>query len=116
MAGLRVAADFEIMSDSKWAIGAAQHELAPTAHADLAAWTAALVEAHRRQRRVTFTHIKGHAGRPWNESADAIAGHGVAGRLNAPTVGKLLGPGGGREASIALPAIAELAGGLWEGP
>eukprot|EP00969_Alexandrium_andersonii_P105861 4670523-Alexandrium_andersonii.AAC.1 len=72
------------MSDSKWAIGAAQRELTPTAHSHLAAWTAALVEAHRRRRRVSFTHIKGHAGHPWNELADAIAGHVVGGRLNAP--------------------------------
>eukprot|EP00969_Alexandrium_andersonii_P326076 14408027-Alexandrium_andersonii.AAC.1 len=55
------------MSDSQWAIGAAQRELTPSAHVDLAAWTASLVEAHRRGRPVRFTHIKGHAGHPWNE-------------------------------------------------
>eukprot|EP00969_Alexandrium_andersonii_P034216 1496094-Alexandrium_andersonii.AAC.1 len=75
MAGLRGVDEFEVMSDSKWAIGAAQRELVPPAHADLAAWTAALVEAHRRRRQVHFTHIEGHAGHPWNELADAIASH-----------------------------------------
>eukprot|EP00969_Alexandrium_andersonii_P200766 8869017-Alexandrium_andersonii.AAC.1 len=40
MAGFQDVKEFEVMSDSQWAIGAAQRELAPTAHADLAARTA----------------------------------------------------------------------------
>eukprot|EP00969_Alexandrium_andersonii_P005002 217218-Alexandrium_andersonii.AAC.1 len=93
MAGLQDVGEFEVTSDSQWAIEAAQRELVPTAHADLAAWAAAMVEAHRRKRQVRFTHINGHVGHPWNELADAIAGHVVAGRLNAPAVHELLGPG-----------------------
>eukprot|EP00969_Alexandrium_andersonii_P170233 7526893-Alexandrium_andersonii.AAC.1 len=48
--GLCACAELEITSDSQWAIGAAQRDLTPSVHVDLAAWTAALVEAHRRER------------------------------------------------------------------
>eukprot|EP00969_Alexandrium_andersonii_P230070 10160716-Alexandrium_andersonii.AAC.1 len=42
LSGVPTRADIEVMSDSKWAIGAAQRDLTPSVHSDLAAWTAAL--------------------------------------------------------------------------
>ena len=66
--------NFVIFCDSTSAVGLALGEFDPSVNQELAYLAYTFQDLARRRFGVCLLHVRGHAGNPWNEMADRIAG------------------------------------------